>query len=153
MRHNLAILERTLKNLASDLSQPPSAATVHRLFSQHLFSFYPVTEIGLLFISYVRRIKTRSINQLQSADSKQSPIPMIWRHAKRNRKTGTQLPSVNFNSQENNPLLELGARTAEGTAWHLARSLTLHGTAHQHAEVTIPSAQSQRECAPASQLL
>lgn len=69
--------------------------------------------------------------------SKQSPIPMTLRHANRNRKTGTQLPSVNFSSQKNNPLLKFGARTAEETEWYLARSLNLHGKAHQHAEVPI----------------
>lgn len=100
-------------------------------------NFRPVTETGLLFISYMHRIKTRSINQLGSAASKQSPVPMILHHVNRNRKTGTQLPSVNFKSQKNNPLLKFWARTAEGTGRHWARSLNLHGKAHQHAEVTI----------------
>lgn len=100
-------------------------------------NFRSVIEIGLLFISYMHRIKTRTINQPKSAVSKQSPIPTISSHANRNRKTGTQLPSVNFSSQKNNPLLKFGARTAEETEWHLARSLNLYGKAHQHAEVPI----------------
>lgn len=96
----------------------------------------------------MHRIKTRSINQLKSTVSKQSLIPMILCHANRNRKTGTQLPSVNFNSQDNSPLLKFGARTAERTEWHLARSPNLHGKAHQHAEVTTSQSSEPKGMCP-----
>lgn len=65
---------------------------------------------------------------------------MILRHANRNRKTGTQLPSVNFSSQKNNPMLKFGARTSEETEWHLTRSLNFMArltsmlTISQHSE-------------------
>lgn len=151
MRHNLSIQERTLKSLTFDLSHQLQQLTGSSLSTSS--NFTPVTEIGLLFLSYVHRIKTRSINQLKSAVSEHSPNVMILHHANRNRKTGTQFPSVNFSSQKNNPLLKFGARTAEETEWHLARSLNFMARLTSMLRLPFPSILSQRECAPASLLL
>lgn len=135
MKHNLSIQARLLMVLHlispnhHQLQQPIGSS-----LSTSSSDLRPVTEIGLLFISYVHRIKTRSINQLKSPVSKQSPIPLFLHHANRNRNSAS---CCKLESQKNNPLLKFGARTAEGTEWLLARSLNLHCKVHQHVEFTI----------------